>query len=134
MRARPTSGSTSTPSLPPPEAAAVGSGNAGLLACSVLLCLHPLQAQQPSLFDYDRSAPFQYQQESIHTDPHIEIAGAGIQTPSGRLNLLVVRPRGKGPFPAVIFQHGGGTSMLTYLAEAELLARAGALSLILDAP
>jgi pimeloyl-ACP methyl ester carboxylesterase len=112
----------------------VAKSNAGLPACSALLCLLPLLAQQPTLFDYDRSAPLQYQQELIRTDPHVEIAGAGIQTPSGKLNMLVVRPRTKGPFPVIVFQHGGGTSMLTYLAEAELLARAGALSLILDAP
>lgn len=48
--------------------------------------------------------------------------------------MLVVRPVGKGPFAGIIYQHGGGQSMMTYLAEAEVLARAGAVSLILDAP
>jgi dienelactone hydrolase len=48
--------------------------------------------------------------------------------------MLVVRPRGSGPFAGIIFQHGGGQIMMTYLAEAEVLAQAGAVSLILDAP
>src|ERR1043165_4181090 len=91
--------------------------------------------QQPGLFDYDRSVPFPYQEEIIHKDGRIEVAGAGFQSPKGgKVNMIVVRPVGKGPFAGVIFQHGGGQSMLTYLAEAEVLARAGAVSLILDAP
>src|ERR1051326_6809677 len=92
-------------------------------------------AQQPALFDYDHTVPFQYQEEIIRKDALFEIAGAGFQSPrGGKVNMLVVRPVGKGPFAAIIYQHGGGQTMLTYLAEAEVLARAGALSLILDAP
>jgi len=92
-------------------------------------------AQQPALFDYDHTVPFQYQEEIIRKDARVEIAGAGFQSPrGGKVNMLVVRPVGKGPFAAIIYQHGGGQSMLTYLAEAETLARAGAVSLILDAP
>jgi dipeptidyl aminopeptidase/acylaminoacyl peptidase len=50
----------------------------------------------------------------------------------------VVRPSGakaaKPPFPGVIFQHGGGQSMTNYLSEALILARAGVISVIPDAP
>src|SRR3989442_372369 len=92
-------------------------------------------AQQPSLFEYDRSVAFQYQEELIRKDAAIEIAGASFQSPKGgKVNMLVVRPVGKGPFAGIVYQHGGVTTVLTYLAEAEVLARAGALSLILDAP
>jgi hypothetical protein len=41
---------------------------------------------------------------------------------------------GKGPFAVIVYQHGGGQDMKTYPAEAEVMARAGAASLILDAP
>jgi len=92
-------------------------------------------AQQPTLFEYDRSVPFQYQEEAIRKDARIEVAGAGFQSPRrGKVNLLVVRSVGKGPFAGIVYQRGGGQSMMTYLAEAEVLARAGAMSLILDAP
>jgi dienelactone hydrolase len=117
------------------EAAGEASGRAARLAMALPAVGALLQAQQPALFEYDRSAPFQYQEEIIRADARFEVAGAGIAAPrGGKLNMLVVRPRGKGPFAGIVFQHGGGQSMLTYLAEAELLARAGAVSLILDAP
>jgi dipeptidyl aminopeptidase/acylaminoacyl peptidase len=92
-------------------------------------------AQRPALFDYDRRVPFQYQEEAIRKDAQVEVAGAGFQSPKGgKVNLVTVRPTGKGPFAGVIFQHGGGQSMTTYVAEAEVLARAGAVSLILETP
>jgi dipeptidyl aminopeptidase/acylaminoacyl peptidase len=42
--------------------------------------------------------------------------------------------RAKPPYPGVIFQHGGGQSMTNYLSEALILARAGVVSIIPDAP
>jgi len=92
-------------------------------------------AEQPALFEYDRSVPFQYQEEVIRKDGRIEVASAKFQSPKGGMaGMMVVRPVGKGPFAGIVFQHGGGQSMMTYLAEAEVLARAGAISLILEAP
>lgn len=95
-----------------------------------------LSAQAPALFHYDRTVPFQYQEQTSHKDSRVEIAGAGLAIPGrGKLNILVVRPAtGHGPFPAILYQHGGGQNMLTYLAEAQVMARAGAACLILDAP
>jgi cephalosporin-C deacetylase-like acetyl esterase len=102
----------------------------------ILICAAPHALAQPAaLFDYDRSVPFQYSEEPVTKDTQIEVAGAGFQSPKGgKVRMLVVRPTGRGPYAGIIYQHGGGTSMLTYLAEAEILARAGAVSLILDAP
>jgi pimeloyl-ACP methyl ester carboxylesterase len=92
-------------------------------------------AQQVALYEYDRSVPFEYQEEAVTKDAQMEVAGAGFRSPrGGKVNLLVVRPVGRGPFAAIVYQHGGVQSMLTYLAEAEVLARAGAVSLILEAP
>jgi pimeloyl-ACP methyl ester carboxylesterase len=92
-------------------------------------------AQTSRLYDYDRSVPFQYQEETLRRDARVEMAGAGFQSHKrGKVNLVVVRPTGQGPFAAIVYQHGGGQSMQTYLAEAEVLAQAGAISLILDAP
>jgi len=101
----------------------------------VALPVAPAAAQHSPLADYDHTVPFQYQEEPVEKDNQIEVAGAGFQSPmGGKVNMLVVRPRGAGPYAAIVYQHGGGQSMPTYLAEAEVLARAGAVSLILDVP
>jgi len=85
-----------------------------------LLRVIPLPAQQPKLFDYDRSAPFQYDQEVFGSDPRLVAAGASIAAPrGGKLHMLVVRPLVRGPFAGVVCQHGGGQSMLTDPAGAE---------------
>jgi len=53
----------------------------------------------------------------------------------GRVNFILVKPqKATPPFPGVIFQHGGGQSMTNYLSEALILARAGVVSMIPDAP
>jgi len=102
-------------------------------ALMVLVCA--LGAQDVRMYDYDRSIPFAYEEELARRDGQIEVMGAGFRSPrGGKVNMLVVLPLGKGPYAAVIYQHGGPQSMLTYLAEAEVLARAGAVSLILEAP
>jgi len=104
-------------------------------AISMALLAAAAMGQQPPMYDYDRSAPFQYQEEIMRSDAKVEVAGAGFQSPKGgKVNMIVVRPRGQGPFAAILYQHGGPQSMMTYLTEAQVLAQAGALSLILDAP
>jgi hypothetical protein len=78
---------------------------------------------QGGLYDYDRTTPFDYREESIRRDARIEIAGASFRSPKGgRVNMIVVRPRGSGPYAGVIYQHGGGQTMMTYIAEAEVMA------------
>ena len=100
-----------------------------------LIAVSQQHSRQPGLFDYDRSIPFEYQEDLIRKDAQVEIAGAGFQSPrGGKVNMLVVRPIGKGPLAGIVYQHGGGQSMMTYLVEAKVLARAGAMSLILEAP
>lgn len=95
----------------------------------------PALVQQPAPYEYDRTVPFQYQEQVFEKDGQMEAAGAGFQSPKGgKVNMIVVRPVGRGLFAGIVYQHGGGQSMATYLAEAEVLARAGAVSLILDAP
>jgi len=109
--------------------------NLCLPVCGPIFCTALAYAQHPALFDYDHAIPFGYEEEVFRKEAQFEAAGAGFASPrGGKVNLLVVRPVGKGPFAAVVYQHGGGQDMTTYLAEAEVMARAGAVSLILDAP
>lgn len=51
------------------------------------------------------------------------------------MNLILVTPKlTKPPYAGVLFQHGGGQWMTNYLSEALILARAGVVSMLTDAP
>ncbi len=52
----------------------------------------------------------------------------------GPVPAYLVRPPGRGPFPAVLFQHWGQGTRTEFLDEALWLARAGVVSLLVDAP
>ena len=95
-------------------------------------------AAQPiaGLFDYDRAktAP-------LHCEPIVQrmdalVRGCGFAGPhGGQVNLILVTPKSaKPPYAGVLFQHGGGQSMTNYLSEALVLARAGTVSMLTDAP
>ena len=106
---------------------------AGLLCCAVALA-----APDNKLFEYDRALPFDLQKQSLSPRRDVIVTGASFQTLKGRradcIIVEPVSPAAKDKRPAVVFQHGGGQSMSNYVAEAVLLAKAGAVSLILEAP
>jgi predicted esterase len=52
----------------------------------------------------------------------------------GRVPAYLVEPRGDGPFPAVVFQHGRLGNRSQFLGEARQLRRHDIASLLLDAP
>jgi len=88
------------------------------------------------LFDYDAKQPFDTSCETLNARPDAELKGCGFTGPrGGKLNFVLVTPKNaKPPFAGVLFQHGGGQSMTNYLSEALILARAGVVSIITDAP
>ncbi|MGA3043443.1 MAG: alpha/beta fold hydrolase [Bryobacteraceae bacterium] len=90
-------------------------------------------------FEYDTKQPFDTTCDPIATRTDAEVRGCGFTGPrGGRVNFILVKPGSakpaKAPHPGVIFQHGGGQSMTNYLSEALILARAGVISVIPDAP
>jgi pimeloyl-ACP methyl ester carboxylesterase len=89
-----------------------------------------------SQFQYDVKQPFDTTCEPIATRTDADVRGCGFSGPrGGRVSFILVKPlRAKPPFPGVIFQHGGGQSMTNYLSEALILAQAGVISIIPDAP
>ncbi len=74
--------------------------------------------------------------EEIAQRPDAYVRGCGFAGPhGGQVNLVLVTPKiVKPPFAGILFQHGGGQSMTSYLSEALVLARAGAVSMLTDAP
>jgi pimeloyl-ACP methyl ester carboxylesterase len=87
-------------------------------------------------FQYDNQQPFDTSCEPLATRSYAELRGCGFTGPrGGHVNFVMVKPlSSKPPFPGVIFQHGGGQSMANYLSEALILAQAGVISIIPDAP
>ena len=94
-------------------------------------------AADSTLFEYDRSAPFDVQTESLNSRTDVKMSGGSLQTLQGRrMDFVLVEPISKTPLrrPAVIFQHGGSQTMSTYTGEAAILAKAGVVSVIVEAP
>jgi dienelactone hydrolase len=86
-------------------------------------------------FDYDTNAAIDVRvssEESVEgvTVEDIHYASAR----KGRVPGYLVRPAGEGPFAGVVFMHWGQGDRTEFLSEAILLAKAGAISLTIDAP
>lgn len=84
-----------------------------------------------AIFDYDREASL---------DVDLDLGGVSVHDISyaspmgGRVTAYVVVPPGEGPFAGVVFMHGAGGSRSQFLPEAVLLARMGAVSVLIDGP
>jgi cephalosporin-C deacetylase-like acetyl esterase len=91
-------------------------------------------------FDYDRSAPLDIRQQGVVERDGVKIYDLSyLSLKGGRVPAYLVVPKGRGPFPAVIFGHWAMKDSPTrnrteFLEEAIALARAGAVSLLADAP
>jgi dienelactone hydrolase len=91
-------------------------------------------------FDYDRRAPLDIHESAIRRGAGFTNHEIGYASPrGGRVPATLVIPDGAGPFPAILFGHwmmrgSPKRNRGEFLQEAELLARAGALSMLIDAP
>lgn len=105
-----------------------------------------VQAQRPRIedlarqFDYDGKAPLEVREAGRESRAGVTIIDLTYSSPlGGRVPAYVVVPRGRGPFPAILFGHWmmPGSPLKNrreFLDEAIVLARAGAVSLLIDAP
>jgi len=97
----------------------------------ISLIIHTQAQTDPST--YDPKIALDYQEKLSEERDGIKIfeaSYAGIE--GGRIDCYLVVPPGKNRFAAVIFQPGSEQSRHTYLSESVLLAKAGAISLIID--
>lgn len=92
-------------------------------------------------FDYDRNALLNIREEKKEQRDGATVIELSYDSPrGGRVPATLVLPAGgKGPFPAILFGHWMNRrsqfcNRTEFLAEALLLARAGAASLLTDAP
>lgn len=91
-------------------------------------------------FDYHRSAPLELEQVSVQDRGGVKVYDVSYASPSGgRVPAFLVVPEGRGPFAAILFGHWmlAGSPMRNrseFLDEAVILARAGAISILIEAP
>jgi len=88
------------------------------------------------LFEYDNRAPIDVDvTRSERDESGVTIQDLTYASPRlGRVPAMLVFPQKPGRYPAVVFLHGGGGNRTTALPEAVALARAGCVSLLVEAP
>ncbi|WP_164014882.1 dienelactone hydrolase family protein [Pyxidicoccus trucidator] len=105
------------------------------------LAAEPAPSADPKLTElrrltaYDAKAPLDV--KTVHTQQRGEITVTELTYASprgGPVPAYLVTPPGKGPFPAVLFQHWAKGTKSEFLDEALSLARAGVVSLLVDSP
>lgn len=88
-----------------------------------------------ALFDYDPEFPLDIEETVVEERDGIAIRDLRYTAaPKRRFSAYLVVPPGAGPFAGVIFVHPGPGSRDTFLDESVMLARQGAVSLLVDAP
>lgn len=96
--------------------------------------------QRVHRFDYDPKTPLDLQDAGSQNRDGIQVQTISYASlKGGRVPAYLVVPKGKGPFPAIIYAHWAmkGSSKrdkTEFLDEAIVMARAGVLSLLIDAP
>jgi dienelactone hydrolase len=104
-------------------------GVAAAVSAALLASIGSASPGSPSPFAYERSLPL---------DLESRRAGDGVREVSfaaprgGRVRGLLVLPRGRGPFPAVLYLHGAGGGRRQFLADAKAFARQGVAGLTID--
>jgi len=87
------------------------------------------------LFDYDAEAPLDVEEVGVEQQDGIAVHDVSYASPmGGRVTAYLVVPPGEGPFAGVLFAHPGGGDRSYFLDEAVTLTRAGAVSVLVDAP
>jgi dienelactone hydrolase len=87
------------------------------------------------VFSYDVKAPLDFQESSAKDVRGVKVLDISYASPKGgRVPAYLVVPPGNGPFAGLVFVHWGQGDRTEFLAEAAMLAKAGAESLLIDAP
>lgn len=95
----------------------------------------PPPASAAQVFAYDAKAPLDFQERSAEDVRGIKVHDVSYASPKGgRVPAYLVVPPGGGPFAGLVFVHWGQGDRTEFLAEAAMLAEAGAESLLIDAP
>lgn len=87
------------------------------------------------MFDYQQNAPLDVKENGVEDKNGASIHDISYASPKGgRVTAYLVVPSRKGKFAGIIFMHQRPGSRKIFLDEALQLAKAGAVSLLIDAP
>jgi dienelactone hydrolase len=87
------------------------------------------------MFDYEQSLSLAVKEVGVEEKGSISVHDISYASPKGgRVTAYLVVPAGKGKFAGVIFMHARPGSRNNFLNEAVSLAKARAVSLLIDAP
>jgi dienelactone hydrolase len=88
-----------------------------------------------SVFSYDADAPIELHEHGRETVEGVSVRDVSFASPkSGDVTAYLVVPSAEGQFPGVLFLHWGAGDRTEFLSDALVLANAGAVSLLVDAP
>jgi hypothetical protein len=106
-----------------------------LLLIAFTACLLSGQGLKQDWFAYDPSAPLDYKETVISSRDGVRIYDSSYASPKGgRVRAYTVAPDRGGRFAGIVWQHGGGQYRNWFLPDAVALAKAGAVSILMDAP
>lgn len=107
-----------------------------IAACAGAVAQSKSIRELKQMFVYDRSLPLDVRESEVEVRDGVRIHDISYQSPKGgRVTAYLVVPAGpRRKFAAVIFMHPRPGSRKNFLAEALALAKAGAVSLLIDAP
>ena len=85
-------------------------------------------------FDYDASRALDVREAGVEAVAGVAVHDLSYAGPQGRVTAYLVKPSGQGPFPAILYVHWGQGNRSEFLSEAVMMARLGAIGLLIDAP
>ncbi len=109
------------------------------LLCLVFYSQISLGADKQNLFRYDASQPLNLEEKS--TEEHGGVVVHDIRfddVAKQTMSAYLITPKGKGPFPAILYVHWLGdpetSNRMQFLKEAEDVSQHGAIALLVDMP
>lgn len=106
-----------------------------ITACGIAFAQAKPIGELRKMFDYEQSLALDVKEVGVEDKSGISVHDISYASPKGgRVTAYLVVPLRKGKFAGVIFMHGRPGGRKTFLNEALSLAKAGAVSLLIDAP
>jgi len=108
----------------------------GMASCAVGFAQAKAIGELRKMFDYDRSMPLDVKEIGVEVRNSVRIHDISYQSPKGgRVTAYLIVPSGqRRKLAGVIFMHSRPGSRGNFLDEALSLAKAGVVSLLIDAP
>ena len=104
-------------------------------ALVLALLLGQSPADPARLFDYDAAAPIDFRVAGEEAVDGVQVQDISyLSAREGRVPGYLVHPGSGGPFAGIVYMHWGQGDRTEFLSEAAILAKRGAVSILIDAP